>query len=114
MRPDQKNFAVWLLVTAGGALQTINDTCVVVDCLYSAQMNSEVFAFRLGVNLRRQIADAADRLEMKDSELVRLAIRELLRAEGFIAGPAPPPALPARKRATRGQKEPDMIGEAAG
>jgi hypothetical protein len=94
-----------MLVTIGEALQTISNTCVAVDCFYTAQMNSEVFAFRLGVNLRRQIADAADRLEMKDSEFVRLAIRELLRAEGFIAGPAPPPSLPARKRVALRQKE---------
>lgn len=82
----------------------------------------------MGENMRRQIADAANHLDMKDSEFVRLAILGLLRAEGFIAQSesdaaksvfdlrpkwTPARRKRARKRAARRQKEPDMIGQAA-
>jgi hypothetical protein len=60
--------------------------------------------FCLSVSLLHAFVRACETLELSKSALLRIAIRDLLQAEGFIAGPAPPPTLPARKRVVR-QKE---------
>jgi hypothetical protein len=50
----------------------------IVSLLYEMQTQAVRFNLRLGTHLRWQIAETADEMEIKDTELVRLAVMQFL------------------------------------